>query len=154
MHDVILGGVVCACCLVLAYWLRLRYKKRTAIYADWLALVSGAQESIRYALVPLPKVLQDFGTRHPGELWQAVQSYPSLPEKGPQGLQPTEWQAIKEELQTLGLSDAAGQNDRLTPMVQEARQRLDTARQEEKSKGALYGKLCVLAGLAAWLMMI
>ena len=149
MLKVLLGGVVCSCCVFVGFFLRKRYVARQAIYRDWQAFLVCLGEQIGYLLTPIPKIIADFRSSHPSLLANGLTDG-----KCPACLNEAEWAEIRAVLDEMGDSDLDGQRARIALAGEHAQAWLDKAQDEVGTKGNLYAKLCVVGGLALWLMML
>lgn len=149
MVRVVLGALVCLAAVAVGIWVRRRYLARRKVFEDWQALLLSVGEQIGYLLTPLPTIVADFATHHPGALATGLTSG-----KCPPYLKEVEWQSVEEVLDSLGESDLEGQRARLTLAKTHADEWCKAAADEVKTKGNLYAKLCVVGGLAAWLLML
>ncbi|MBO4535093.1 MAG: stage III sporulation protein AB [Clostridia bacterium] len=148
MVKIVLGAIVCIACVGAGLWTRKRYLARAKVFLDWQAFLVGAGEQIGYLLTPLPTIVKDFVAHRPGGLATGLDTG-----KCPPYLKEVEWGSIRETLDALGSSDLEGQRSRLALAKAHADEWCKVASDEVKSKGNLYAKLCVVGGLAVWLLM-
>ena len=149
MVRIILGGVVCLSAVFVGLYLRKRYAMRRTVYLDWQTFLVGLGEQIDYLLTPIPRYVEDYCARNANPLATALRS-----NQCPPCLKDSEWQAIRCALDDLGQSDYEGQRSRISLAKSRADEWCVKATDEVASKGNLYAKLCVIAGLACWLVML
>lgn len=152
MLNLLLGGVVCVCCVCIGWTMRVRYRKRVDVMGDLQTLLVFIEEQIRYDMAPLPRIFERFASAHPrSAVAAALLTYPEVGEVAlPRG----QWAEIRELLLSLGRSDMTGQAARLAFVKERVRLLDEDARLEYAAKGRLYAKLwCVLGvGLMIWMV--
>ena len=149
MVRVLLGAAVCVAVSLVGFWLRRRYLARAALYSDWQSFLVEVGEQIGYLLTPLPQIVRGYCEGHLGALSTALTN-----DRAPDCLRAEEWNDLKKVLDDLGDSDLEGQRSHLSLALSSAEEKARKARDEVGSKGNLYAKLCVILGLALWLLML
>ena len=153
MLRLILAGTVCAACITLGWWQRLRYRKRRDVWGDLRAFLVYCDEQIGYNMASLPAICASFAALHPrSALGAAVATYPRLGEV--RWLSAAEWQEIRSLLLSLGKSDRAGQTGRLAYAKAQAEGGLERAAADSRKRGDLWAKLGVLGGIALMIWMV
>lgn len=152
MPNLLLGALACAACILAGAGIRRHYSTRCDAIDQWRGLLLYLQEQIAFRLTPLPTILADYAATRQDAVALAFKAYPEMGR--PQGVPDKQWQTMVQQMRSLGKSDAAGQSGRLALALAQADEWRQQAKQDLAQKGNLYAKLCVLGGLALWVVMI
>ena len=147
MWSIVVGVCAFFSASMVGIWLKRRQTEKCAFYKDFYDYLSFSEEKIAYERMPLADIKRLFHGESAAfrELLDGREVSLALPVE--------EILSVREYLDTIGTTDADTQLASLRSKCSELKKKLDGDVAKWKKESVLYFKLCVLAGVALFVIL-